>query len=145
VQIVCPRCASVNRVPPDKPAGKAKCGRCHKPLFEGRSFPVTSARFQTHVDRNDIPVLVDFWADWCGPCHMMAPAFEKAASALEPAVRLLKVDTEAEPQLAARFGIRSIPTLILFKGGKIAAQQAGAMSERALAGWLTENGVAAAG
>ena len=139
MQIVCPHCSSVNRVPADKPAEKAKCGRCHKALFEGRSFPVTAANFQTHVARNDIPVVVDFWADWCGPCHMMAPAFEQAAAGLEPKVRFLKADTEAEPQLAARFQIRSIPTLILFKGGKIAAQQAGAVSEAMLRDWVTQN------
>jgi thioredoxin 2 len=139
LQIVCPHCASINRVPGDKPAEKAKCGRCHKLLFEGRSFPVTTANFQTHVSRNDIPVVVDFWADWCGPCHMMAPAFEQAAAGLEPSVRFLKADTEAEPQLAARFQIRSIPTLILFKGGKIAAQQAGAVSEKMLRDWVTQN------
>jgi thioredoxin 2 len=136
LQIVCPHCAGVNRVPAERPAAKAKCGRCHKPLFEGRSFPVSTKDFATHVERNDIPVLVDFWAEWCGPCHMMAPVFERVAARYEPAIRFLKLDTEAETQIAARYSIRSIPTLILFKGGKIAAQQAGAVTDAMLSQWL---------
>jgi thioredoxin 2 len=137
-QIVCPHCGGVNRVPVERPAAKAKCGRCHNPLFAGRSFPVSTEGFATHVERSDIPVIVDFWADWCGPCHMMAPVYERIAAEFEPGARFLKLDTEAEPQIAARYSIRSIPTLIVFKDGKVAAQQAGAVSDSMLRNWLRQ-------
>jgi thioredoxin 2 len=135
-QIVCPHCAVVNRVPAEKPAKAARCGKCHEALFNGRSAPVDGAGFDRQIGRNDIPVVVDFWADWCGPCHMMAPAFEKMAARFEPNARFLKLDTEKSPEISARFGIRGIPTLMVFKGGKLVAQQAGAVGEQALAGWL---------
>jgi thioredoxin 2 len=137
--IVCPHCDAVNRVPADKPAGQAKCGRCHKPLFSGKPLPVSAKSFAVHIQRNDIPVVVDFWADWCGPCKVMAPAFERAAEELEPEVRFLKVDTEAEPELAARYEIRSIPMLIMFRKGKIVAQRAGASDARSLRSWIEQN------
>src|SRR6185369_1811497 len=110
-QIVCPHCTAVNRVPGDKPAAKAKCGGCHAALFTGKPVEASARSFDTHIRRNDIPVVADFWAAWCGPCRAMAPAFERAAGELEPEVRFLKVDTEAEQGLAAQYGIRSIPTL----------------------------------
>jgi thioredoxin 2 len=135
-QIVCPHCDSVNRVAADRPAEKAKCGRCHQPLFAKRSFPVSTAGFDRQIGRSDIPVVVDFWADWCQPCHMMAPGFERMAAQFEPAARFLKLNTESEPEIAARFGIRSIPTLMVFKGGRVVAQQAGAASDGALKAWL---------
>lgn len=136
--IVCPHCLGVNRVPREKPARLAKCGRCHKPLFTGHASAANAAGFAAHVSRNDIPVVVDFWADWCGPCKMMAPHFEKVAGQLEPEFRFLKVDTEAEQGLAADYQIRSIPTLMVFKGGKLVAQQAGAMDAARLSAWLAE-------
>jgi thioredoxin 2 len=138
--IVCPHCAAVNRIPAGRDALKAKCGVCHKPLFDGHPASVTGKAFDTHIGKNDIPVVVDFWADWCGPCKMMAPHYEKVAGEVEPGVRFLKVDTEAAPDLAARYQIRAIPTLIAFKGGKVVAQQPGAMDARGLREWLKRVG-----
>jgi thioredoxin 2 len=137
--IVCPHCARVNRVPMERAARGAKCGHCHQPLFTGEPIAATAANFLTHIGRNNIPVAVDFWAEWCGPCHMLAPVFARMAAELEPEFRFLKVDTEAEPQLAARFNIRSIPMVMLFRNGRIVAQQAGAMAAGALRDWLRQN------
>ena len=136
--IVCPHCDSVNRLPADKAAGQAKCGRCHKPLFTGHPFPVTAKSFATQIQRNDIPVFVDFWAAWCGPCKMMAPVFERVAAEFEPEVRFLKLDTEAEQEIAARYNIRSIPTLMLFSKGKVVAQRAGALDAQTLRSWIRQ-------
>jgi thioredoxin 2 len=137
--IVCPHCNSVNRIPGEKDARKAICGHCHQALFPGGPSSVTAAQFATQIERNDIPVVVDFWAAWCGPCKAMAPAYERVASELEPALRFLKVDTEAEPELSARFNIRSIPTVMLFQKGKVVAQQAGAMGAEGLRSWLRQH------
>jgi thioredoxin 2 len=139
LHIVCPNCQSVNRVAAGRDAGKGKCGRCHQPLFSGHPVAATAQSFDTHVRRNEIPVVVDFWADWCGPCKMMAPHYERVAGELEPGFRFLKVDTEAEQALAARYDIRSIPTLMLFRGGKLAAQQAGAVDAARLKAWLHQH------
>jgi len=136
LHIVCPHCDAVNRLPAAKLAAQPVCGKCQKPLFTGQPVDLTSVRFLKQIERSDIPVLVDFWAPWCGPCKMMAPQFEQAASLLEPKVRLAKVNTEAEPHLAAQFGIRSIPTLILFRGGHEVARQAGAMGAQDIMRWV---------
>ncbi len=133
--VVCPDCSGVNRVPTTRLAGKPACGICHAALFQRRPVEITSATFDNQIGRSDLPVIVDFWAPWCGPCKMMAPAFERAAVELEPRLRLAKVNTEAEPALAARFGIRSIPTLIAFRGGKEIARQSGAMDFPGLVSW----------
>lgn len=136
--IVCPHCGSTNRVAGDKSLAEGKCGKCHEPLFDGQPANVDAAAFDKQITRSDVPVVVDFWADWCGPCHMMAPSFEAAARSLEPRMRFLKLDTEAHPQISARYDIRGIPNLIIFRHGKIVAQRAGAMDARTLTGWLEQ-------
>ena len=135
LNIVCPHCNAVNRVAADRLHDNPKCGKCHQPLFTGHPVELTSANFQKHITRNDIPVLIDFWAPWCGPCKMMAPAFSAAAARLEPRVRLAKLNTEDEQSIAAQFGIRSIPTLMLFRGGQPVASQPGAMGEADIVRW----------
>ncbi len=137
--IVCPACHAVNRVPEERMGESPKCGKCREPLLDGRPLALTAASFSRHAERSDQPLVVDFWADWCGPCKMMAPAFEQAAGQLSPAVRAAKVDTEAEPALAAQFGIRSIPTLILLKNGRELARQPGAMGARDIVNWVNHH------
>lgn len=133
--IACPACASLNRVPAPK-LGGGTCGRCGKALFDAHPVTLTAANFEAHATKSDIPLVVDFWAAWCGPCRQMAPAFEAAAAQLEPRVRLGKLDTEAEQALAARYGIRSIPTLAIVHKGREVARQAGAMPVGAIVQWV---------
>ena len=136
VNVVCPRCDAVNRVPSKRLGERPTCGKCKHALFDGHPVALTDKSFDRHLERSELPLVVDFWAPWCGPCKMMAPAYEQAAAQIEPRARLSKVDTEQNPILARRYGIRSIPTLALFKAGRQVASQPGAMGLPQLIRWI---------
>jgi thioredoxin 2 len=139
VHVVCPHCDATNRLPRERLGEDARCGNCKQALLAGRPFELTRAGFERQLGASGLPLVVDFWAPWCAPCRMMAPAYAEAASRLAPGVRLAKLNTEAEPEIASRFDIRSIPTLIAFKNGREVARRAGASNLPSLLQWINSN------
>jgi thioredoxin 2 len=136
VLVPCAHCTAVVRVPSERLDEQPRCPRCHHRLFEGHPLEVDGAGFERQLQRSELPLVVDFWAPWCGPCRAMAPVFAAAAQRHEPRMRFLKVNTDDVPELATRYSIRGIPTLVVFKGGKEIARQSGAMNESQLEQWL---------
>lgn len=139
VHIVCAHCAGVNRVPAGKLADNPRCGRCKQAVFSGRPVELNEANFNSHIGRGDLPVVVDFWAPWCGPCKMMAPVFEQAAVEFEPRARLAKLDTQQHSALAGQFAIRGIPTLVIFKHGQEVTRTSGALDPAGLRSWINQH------
>jgi thioredoxin 2 len=136
--VACPVDAALNRVPRERLGQAPKCGKCGNLLFQGKPVVLNAANFERHASKSDLPLLIDFWAAWCGPCRMMAPAFEEAAARLEPRMRLGKLDTEAEPAIAARYGIQGIPSLVLVAKGRELARISGAMPASAIISWAEQ-------
>lgn len=136
--IACPTDASLNRVPRAKLDRKPKCGRCHNPLFQGKAVELNAANFDAHTLKSDVPIVIDFWAEWCGPCRMMTPNFEMAVPRLEPRVRLGKLDTEAQPAIAQRYCIRGIPSMVMIRKGQEIARTSGAMPTSAIVDWVEQ-------
>ncbi|MET0934539.1 MAG: thioredoxin TrxC [Luteibacter sp.] len=136
VIVSCPVDAALNRVPRAKLGQAPKCGTCHNLLFQSRTVELTAANFDRHTLKSELPIVIDFWAAWCGPCRTMSPNFEAAAAQLEPRVRLAKLDTEAVPAIASRYEIRSIPSMLMIHKGRLVDRTAGAMPTSAIVQWI---------
>jgi thioredoxin 2 len=139
--VPCPHCDALNRVPRAKLADRGRCGECHQPLFTGHPLALGKERFERHLDKGDLPLLIDFWASWCGPCRVMAPEFERAAAELEPEMRLVKINVDEEPELARRFAVQSIPTIALARRGRELDRKSGAMPAAQLVRWARAHAV----
>ena len=139
MQVVCPSCQAINRLPGGHQTLDAQCGKCKHKLFQSNSLEVSAAVFARHLEKNELPVVVDFWAPWCGPCKMMGPNFSAAAAELEPDYRLLKLNTENAQQISSQYSIRSIPTMMIFKAGKEVARASGAMDKNQIINWVKQN------
>ena len=136
IQLVCPHCDTINRLSPERSGEKPVCGRCKKLLFPGEALELTAENFDRHLNHTDLPLLVDFWAPWCGPCRTMGPVIAEAARLLEPDVHVAKLNTDAETAIAARYAIRSIPTMILFQQGREVARISGALGAADIVRWI---------
>jgi len=139
LHVVCPHCHAVNRLPENRLADGGTCGKCHSQLFTGHPVELNESSFDLHISRSDLPIVVDFWAPWCAPCRGMAPAFEESTRQMEPRYRFVKLNTEQSQKIAARFNIRSIPTLAIFKNGQEIVRQAGAMDTGNIVRWVKNN------
>jgi thioredoxin 2 len=134
--VVCPRCAAINRLPETRLGEQPNCGQCKQPLFQGAPVELTNKTFDRFVERTDLPVVVDFWAEWCGPCHSMAPHFKQATGVLEPRARLAKLNVDESQEIAARYNIRSIPTMVAFRNGREVSRHSGAMDHGSIVKWV---------
>jgi thioredoxin 2 len=137
--IMCPHCGGLNRIPDEKLSQSPSCGKCKQPLLTGTPVEMTGEQLMRAINKTDQPIVVDFWAPWCGPCKMFAPTFAQAAQQLEPYAKLVKINTEVEQQIAGQFNIRSIPTLAIFKNGKEIARQSGAMPLQNFVQWVKQS------
>jgi thioredoxin 2 len=139
MQLVCPHCGTLNKIPEAKSAQNAGCGKCHSNLFTGKPLEVNQAQFDRQLQKSTLPLVVDFWAPWCGPCKSMAPVFERMAAKIEPSARLLKVNTETEQALSARYSIRSIPTLMIFSAAQEVVRMSGALDASSMQAWINKH------